>query len=207
MSEANPPSEAVVGLYRRHARAWAERRGRSSGQPIMEAAWLGRFLQLMPAGPRVLDVGCGSGEPIADFLVGQQCRVTGIDAAPELIALCRARRPDQAWHVGDMRAMALGASFDGIIAWNSLFHLSHADQRRMVPILRAHAAPGAALMFTSGPSHGEAIGRFGGEPLYHASLDGDEYRALLDRNGFDVLAHAVEDPACGGHTIWLARRR
>ena len=60
-------------------------------------------------------------------------------------------------------------------------------------------------MFTSGPGHGVAIGSYRGEPLHHASLDGAEYRGLLEANGFGVVAHAVDDPACGGHTIWLAR--
>ena len=60
-------------------------------------------------------------------------------------------------------------------------------------------------MFTSGPAHGVAIGTFEGEPLYHASLDGAEYRALLHQNGFTVMAHVTEDPACGRHTIWLAQ--
>ncbi len=63
----------------------------------------------------------------------------------------------------------------------------------------------ADRMFTSSPAHGEALGTFEGEPLYHASLDAAEYRALLDENGFSVVAHTVEDRACGGHTIWLAR--
>ncbi len=97
-------------------------------------------------------------------------------------------------------------AFWGILAWDSFFHLCHDEQRRMFPIFREHAAPRAALMFTSGPSHGEAIGACQGEPLYHASLDGAEYRALLEANGFAVVAHVVEDPACGGHTIWLAER-
>jgi len=85
------------------------------------------------------------------------------------------------------------------------FHLCHDDQRNMFPVFRAHASPQAALMFTSGPAHGEAIGSFAGEPLYHASLDAAEYRSLLDRNGFRVVSHIVEDPDCGGHTIWLAQ--
>jgi hypothetical protein len=60
-------------------------------------------------------------------------------------------------------------------------------------------------MFTSGPSHGETIGNHKGEPLYHGSLDGAEYRFLLDQNGFDVVFHVVEDPDCGLHTVWLKR--
>ena len=65
----------------------------------------------------------------------------------------------------------------------------------------------AALLFTSGPRHGEAIGTFHGEPLYHGSLAAAEYRRLLNNNGFDVIANVAEDPDCGGHTVWLARMR
>jgi hypothetical protein len=77
----------------------------------------------------------------------------------------------------------------------------------MFPIFKRHAAPRAALMFTSGTSHGVAMGTYQGEPLYHASLDPDEYRELLEAHGFDVIAHVVEDPTCGGHTIWLSQLR
>ena len=104
-----------------------------------------------------------------------------------------------------MRALSLGRRFRGLVAWDSFFHLPHEDQRRMFPVFRAHAAPGASLLFTSGPSHGEAIGDYRGEPLYHASLAASEYRSLLLSNGFDVVAHATEHPDRGGHTVWLAR--
>jgi len=164
-------------------------------------------MALIPPGRAVLDLGCGSGEPIAAWLVGQGFAVTGVDTSPTLIGLCRRRLPDQAWHVADMRAAALARTFDGVIAWDSFFHLTRDDQRGMFPLFRAHAAPGAPLLFTTGPSHGEAIGSFGGEALYHASLDGAEYRALLAANRFDVMDHRIEDPACGGHTVWLARAR
>jgi hypothetical protein len=75
----------------------------------------------------------------------------------------------------------------------------------MFPIFRLHAANGAALMFTSGTGHGVAMGSYHGEPLYHASLAPEEYRALLEGNGFRVEAHVSEDPNCGRHTIWLAQ--
>lgn len=77
----------------------------------------------------------------------------------------------------------------------------------MFSIFCDHAETDAPLLFTSGPAFGEAIGTLEGEPLYHASLDPDEYRLLLDRNDFDVMSHVAEDPGCGGRTIWLARQR
>jgi hypothetical protein len=76
----------------------------------------------------------------------------------------------------------------------------------MFPRFARHAGPSAPLLFTSGPGHGEAVGTYGGEPLYHASLDAGEYRTLLAENGFAVVAHVAEDQDCGGHTVWLAQK-
>ena len=197
----NGDADNIVGLYDRNAALWDAARGRS----LFEAAWLDRFLALVPDDGAILDIGCGSGEPIARHLVGRGYRVTGIDSSENLIALCRERMPRQAWRVADMRGLSLDERFHGLIAWDSFFHLTADDQRAMFPIFHAHARPGAVLMFTSGPAHGEAMGEFGGEPLFHASLDPGEYRILLAANDFEVVDFRPEDTDCGGHTVWLAR--
>lgn len=197
-------AERIVELYERKAHAWVADRTRSHA--LMEQGWLERFLALMPAGGTVLDIGCGAGEPIAAYLIGRGCDVTGIDSSPTMIALARGNFPDRDWLVADMRTLSLGRRFQGLIAWDSFFHLTYDDQRRMFPIFAAHAAPEAPLWFSSGPRHGEAIGTLHGEPLYHASLAPDEYRSLLAANGFSVIDHVAEDPSCGAHTVWLARR-
>jgi SAM-dependent methyltransferase len=198
------PSEAeqIVSLYQRHANAFDRLRGRG----LFEKSWLDAFVALLPDDASVLDIGCGMAEPIAGYLIGKGCRVTGIDSSQRMIELCKARFPSQNWIVADMRALSLDNKFDGLIAWNSFFHLTPNDQRGMFAVFRNHAAPKAALMFTSGPSHGEAIGTFEGEPLYHSSLDGDEYRELLAGYGFRVASHVAEDRDCNGHTVWLAQR-
>ena len=55
--------------------------------------------------------------------------------------------------------------------------------------------------------HGEIVGRLEGEPLYHASLDGAEYRQLLEEQGFAVVDHRADDQSCFGRTVWLAQLR
>lgn len=197
----HPSAARIIELYEHHAHAWDADRGRG----LFERDWLERFRAVMAPLAAVLDLGCGAGEPLARYLIEQGHAVTGVDGAPSLIRLCEGRFPDQKWIVADMRELDLGVRFGGILAWNSFFHLTPKDQRAMFAIFRAHAAPGAALMFTSGPAHGEAIGSFRGEPLYHASLDADVYTALLGAHGFEVVAHTAEDATCGGHTVWLAQ--
>ncbi len=194
---------SIIDLYRRHAAAWTTARG----TVLTERVWLDRFVRLVRPKASVLDIGCGSGEPIARHLCGEGHPVTGVDASLEMIAMFRANLPDQTAELADMRSLDLGQTYGGLIAWDSFFHLRPDDQRRMFPIFRRHAEPRAPLLFTSGPAFGEAIGTLEGDPLYHSSLDPDEYRQLLDWNGFDVMGHVAEDPDCTGHTVWLSRRR
>ena len=194
--------ERVIGLYEENAAAWDRERGRD----LFERPWLDRFLALLPERPEILDIGCGMGEPVAAYLVSRGARVTGLDSAPSLIALCRERFPDRDWIAADMRGFDLGRRFDGLLAWHSLFHLHPDDQRPMFARFAAHSRPGAALMFTSGAEAGETIGRWRGEPLYHASLSPEDYARLLAANGFTLVDHCLRDRGCGDATIWLAQR-
>ena len=196
-------SGSVVDLYQRHGAAWAALRTTR----LVEAKWLDRFCALLPSGGAILDIGCGAGLPIARDLARRGFGVTGVDAAETMLALFRQNLPDMTAYRCDMRELALGRRFAGLLAWDSFFHLSPDEQRGMFPRFAAHANPDAALLFTSGNAEGAAIGALEGEPLYHGSLDPKEYRTLLDANGFDVVAHLMEDPDCGKRTVWLARQR
>jgi SAM-dependent methyltransferase len=195
-------SDRIAGLYEENALAWDEARGPGAA---LEKPWLDRFAALLPRGGSVLDIGCGSGRPVARYLAELGLRITGIDSSPSLIALCRERMPNQQWLVADMRELDLGRRFDGLVAWHSSFHLAPDEQRALFPRLAAHAAPGAHLMFTSGEQSGVRIGEWQGEPLYHASLSPDEYRALLEASGFEVVDQRARDPECGEATVWIAR--
>jgi SAM-dependent methyltransferase len=194
-------AERIIELYERHAHAWDSDRG---SDIVVETVWLDRFLGLLPPGAAVLDLGCGSGQPLARHLIARKSQVVGVDSSATLIALCRQRFPEHEWLIADMRTLAINRPFQGILAWDSFFHLSHEHQRRMFAIFQAHACAGTALLFTSGPRHGEALGSYQGERLYHASLAPEEYRGLLSSHGFDLVCHQAEDPLCGLHTVWLA---
>lgn len=192
----------VWEFYEKNAVAFDRDRGRQ----LMERPYLDEVLaRIDPERCHILDLGCGAGEPIARYLIDAGCRVTGIDASAPMIALAAERFPQMAWVTADMRTLALRERFGAIIAWDSFFHLRAQGQREMFPVFRDHIEPCGLLLFTSGPARGEAIGEMYGQQLYHASLDAEEYRQLISANGFKVLRHTVEDPRCGGHTVWLAQ--
>lgn len=199
-------AQDVIPTYERVGQAWARQRNRN----LMEKQWLDRFMTAAPrsTGPvRVLDLGCGSGQPIATYLNDRGAQLTGVDAATTMTDLYVKALPKADLIQADMRGLALDRHFDAILAWDSFFHLSAEDQRAMFATFAAHAAPRAALMFTSGHIAGEAIGTVADAPIYHASLDPAEYRDLLAEAGFKILYFTPEDPDCGQHTVWLAQYR
>src|SRR5690242_7849478 len=198
------PADRIIEHYERHAMAWDSERHAAAWN---DKIWHDLFIDRLSVGARVLDLGCGSGRPVAQHMADHGLRVTGLDSSQTMISLCRSRLPDHEWIVGDMRSLSLDRRFDGILAWDSFFHLNHDDQRRMFAVFAEHAAPGAVLMFNTGPAHGEAIGSYRGDPLYHASLASAEYETLIGQIGFEVLEHAANDPRAGGRTAWLCRRQ
>lgn len=210
MKEATdvPEADAVLaartqGVYERQASRFDAERPKS----LHERRWLDRFLELVEPTGRVLDLGCGAGDPIAGYMMSRGFDVVGVDASREMLALARERFPHGDWRWADMRRLDLLHSFDGVIGWNSFFHLMPAEQRDVLARTTRHMRPGAALMLTVGPEAGAETGWVGGEAVYHASLSPDEYTALLHELGIDVLDFVREDPECDGQTVLLGRKR
>ena len=116
-------ADRINDHYERHAREWdADRNLHVS--PWNDKPWHDRFVAALPRAANVLDLGCGSGAPVAKYMAECGLHVTGVDSSPTLISLCRQRLPDHEWLVDDMRSLRLSRRFDGVLAWDSLFHLT-----------------------------------------------------------------------------------
>lgn len=66
---------------------------------LMEKEYLDLCLKHLKPGTSMLDLGCGTGEPIAKFFIEQGMKITGIDGSSKMIALCKERFPEQQWQV------------------------------------------------------------------------------------------------------------
>lgn len=174
---------------------------------LMEVEYLKLITSFIPPGSSILDLGCGTGEPLARFFIEKGYKVTGIDGSPKMIELCKKRFPDEQWIVSDMREINLPQQFDVILAWHSFFHLDLDSQRKMFKLFETHIKPGGILAFTSGEEEGEEWSNNGGQELYHASLSTEEYNKLLAAASFKVIIHKICDPECGEATIWVAQRK
>ncbi|MEO9514418.1 MAG: class I SAM-dependent methyltransferase [Paracoccaceae bacterium] len=73
---------AIFELNQENSSAWIGLRS----QTLFEQPWLDRFLSVTAKGGRqVLDLGCGSGQPIAEHFISKGFKITGIDGAAGLV--------------------------------------------------------------------------------------------------------------------------
>lgn len=187
--------------YQRNARRFADERPKS----LVEKPWLDRFLKWIPEGGKILDLGCGAGEPIASYFIGHGHTVVGLDASSNMVDIARANIPSGEWRLGDMRSFEFSERFHGIIGWNSFFHLTRDEQRNVLPCIANHLHPDGVLLLTVGPLDGEVAGCVGDDPIYHASLSPDEYDSILSSLNIQIRQFVPEDPECYGMTILLAQ--
>jgi len=200
MSSFDEIHEQTSAVYEKNAEAWDRHRSRL----LLEKPWLDKFVRLLPPGGSVLDVGCGAGEPISRYLAEQGLNVTGVDSSPSMIEICRSRLPEQRWIVMDMRELVLNDQFDGIVAWDSFFHLKPDEQRSTLRSFLRHLRSGGAQLLTVGHEAGEVLGAVEGETVYHSSLSPQEYKNILDSAGFQKVEIALKDESCD-RTVLLTR--
>ena len=83
---ASEEAAGIIDLYQRKALDWAESRANAS---LFEKPWLDRFRTLLPPDAPILDIGCGSAQPMDGYLIGLGHPVVGVDSSPAMIDVCR----------------------------------------------------------------------------------------------------------------------
>ncbi len=187
-------------VYSCKAEFWQSVRSRTGYENI----WLDRFLEQLPKPADILDLGCGTGDPIARYLLAHGHALTGVDYAPTMIEIAKARYPEARWYVSDMTVLPDLGLFDGILSWDGFFHLSISEQRMILPQYAKRLNSGGALLLTVGTQEGEVTGYIDDETVYHASLSPAEYIDILEHAGFADVAYQAEDPDCRGRSVLLA---
>jgi ubiquinone/menaquinone biosynthesis C-methylase UbiE len=103
----SPRKTEILAHSERYAQSRAEWREKSQGLHREDNIYL-RFL--IPAGARVLEIGCGIGDTLAAL---KPSRGVGIDFSPAMIAQASARHPHLAFVVADAEDPAALAALEG----------------------------------------------------------------------------------------------
>ncbi|RST00740.1 class I SAM-dependent methyltransferase [Streptomyces sp. WAC07149] len=177
---AESAAEVFDGLGGEYERAFA-------GLPGQDEAlrWLAERL---PTGARVLDVGSGTGRPVAAALVGAGFRVTGIDVSATMVELARSQVPGGDFRLADVRTYEPGERFDAVCAFFPLLLMPQRDVAASLERIASWVAPGGYLLFATVPGDlDETALTWMGRRMKVSSLPADEFPARLEGLGLTVL--------------------
>ena len=175
----------------------------SRGPDTYFCAFLDRVLARVPAGGRVLDLGCGSGS-ITSELTRQAGVVVGLDRSSAQLRLARQNAPTAILVRADIAAIPFApGSFDVVLAFWSLIHVRrdlHADVLRTI---RRCLRPAGVLAGTFGSGDNpQERSDFFGAPMVWSHFDAETNRRLVRDAGFDVVqAEEVRDE--GETPLWV----
>lgn len=188
---------------------------------------------------KVLELGCGAGVPVTAYLTERVGEVVANDISPNQMELARERvlaHSDRAAKVnfigGDMLDLEFESdSFDGAVAFFSLFHVPVAEQRIMLDRIRKWLTPGGILVCNFGassdsrPSEGEkrtedgGWGSFLGAPMFWANLGVEGSLEMIRGAGLEIVEWEVidaadgkeelseDDPDAGVRFVWVVARK
>lgn len=169
-----------------------------------EKKYLDLFIQHLKPKASVLDVGCGSGHPIASYLIEQGLQVTGIDGSQELLNIAKNNCPTMQCVQGDIRTVTLEEQYDGIVEWWCLFHLPKNDHAKMITRFAQWLKKDGILEFTTGDhEYEEKSSDMLGQELFFCSLEPLEYEKYLKENGFKILLRESDQET---HLVWIAQK-
>lgn len=159
-------------------------------------------LSILPPNSHVLDVGSGTGKPVADSVSHAGHKIHGIDVSQEMVNIASAQVPGGHFEKADMMQFKPKSQYDAVFAIFSLFQLSHSQTYSMMFRYSEWLKKGGMLILGTIPStsliHDESLYDASGKVVRHAEMvfmgqkvygtlyTKDGWRELFRSAGFEV---------------------
>ncbi len=162
--------EDVIKFFDHHAQNWDAEIIRNDDiiNMILDYAEVGE-------GKDVLDVACGTGVLIPDYLDRNVAAVTAIDISPEMVKAAKSKFLQENVQIvcGDAEAFEFERKFDCIVVYNAFPHFP--EPEHLIEVLASHLKPGGVLTVAHGMSR-EEIDR------HHSGIASKVSNGLMSEN-------------------------
>lgn len=196
-----PPTDALSlaataarRFYDEVADTYAARLPGTDAELPIDLAMIHHLLDLVPAGGRILDAGCGAGR-LLPLLASRGAQVDGIDISCDMVRRAREDHPAHPVVVAELTALPHDAgALDAVVSWYSTIHIPDDELACALVEIRRVLQPGGhvLLAFQTGDAPrtvGHGFAAFGHQvsiTRWHRSLTA--MTALLERSSFEIAA-------------------
>ena len=148
----------------------------------------------LPAGAKVLELGCGGGGPTTRALAAR-FDLTGVDLSARQIAKARRNVPDATFVHGDVCAVEFPPeSFDAVASFYAFLHLPHGALPGLVAKIGTWLRPGGLFVATmAGGGDSQVVEPdFLGAPMYFSGYATEDNQRFVEDAGL-VVARAQQE--------------
>ncbi len=186
----NQPKTIVEDGYDQVAEAYSRLEG---DQQWPRMKWLQKVLDRLGPGNKVLDLGCGSGDP-ADIEIARQHDVTGVDISRAQVEMARQNVPLGRFIHGDLATLEFPeGSFDAVVSFYTLEHLPREHHGEILNRIHGWLRPGGLLLFSyEAEAMNDVTGQWLGVSMFISSFDPETIKGLVLKAGFEVLETEIE---------------
>ena len=170
------------------------------------------ILNNLAIGSKVLELGCGSGDPTT-IRLAEHFSVTGVDISQKQIKFARRNVPQATFIQGDMtRLMFPTAVFDAVVAFYSITHVPREQHANLLTSIANWLKPGGLFVgsMSSGPLI-DCVENWLGTPMYFNGYDARTNLRIVKNAGFEILSDkfetAEEDSVKSVTFLWIIARK
>jgi SAM-dependent methyltransferase len=169
-------------------------------------AWIAELAEILPAGARVLDLGCGNGLPASQLLGARGFDVLGIDISEVQIERARGLVPDATFVQGDVVTWETEpASFDAVVSLYTLIHVPLEDQRTLLPRVRRWLRTDGFFLAIFGRARLSLVEEYRGTPMFWDQADLPTYLEWLMDCGLVPIWDRIVPEGTNSHSLVLTR--
>lgn len=165
------------------------------------------FLKYLPAGGRILEIGCGSGRDAA-FLLDQGFDVTAVDASNKLLSLAAKYHPQLQGKLYKASAPFsesypfMNKKFDGAVSMAMIMHLSDASFSRFLSQLANLVKPNGILFLSSSAGRTGLNNKRDPKQRLYIERSLDSIAKFASREGFSLLHTHTDHDLFGRNISW-----
>jgi cyclopropane fatty-acyl-phospholipid synthase-like methyltransferase len=158
----------------------------------LEAQVLPLVVEGLAPNSTLLDLGCGTGQPIATFFAAAGFRIVGVDQSPAMLAFAERRLPNEQWVLGTIEKFPSVDDVSAVVAWDSLFHVPRDRHADIFQRVRDTLPDGGRFAFTAGGSEQPAFtDEMFGHTFFYDSFPPEQVRQLLAAARFRIVQETV----------------
>ncbi|WP_163341071.1 class I SAM-dependent methyltransferase [Desulfopila sp. IMCC35008] len=154
---------------------------------------------------KVLDLGCGTGHPIAKVVSPIVKEYIGVDKSQPMLDAYSKNVKDGEYMLLNMTDIGqIPGKWEFIFSWGAICHLPIKQQKKVMKHVSKLLKPEGRFLFTGGKEIDECTGKIGEYTVNHYSIGEKAYKEFLSELNMDLISASFSE---GNNYVYVFKKK